>query len=89
MSPKILVSHQELEPSDMDVALRDAGLRTAVTDRLRSCAFPALRMIRLDIVDGNVTLTGGVQNFHQKQIGLTIVRSVPGVRSVRNELTVR
>jgi len=67
----------------------DMSISTAVRSRLAANA--ALKPLKLvvDTHDGVVTLRGQVNNVEQRNAAQLEARAVTGVKSVKNELTVR
>lgn len=67
---------------------RDAELAQAVNDAIQWLTTVPRESIRVSILDLWVTLEGEVEAPHQSEFVEEVVRGVPGVRGVRNFLTV-
>jgi hyperosmotically inducible protein len=67
----------------------DSSLATAVRSRLAADAALKAFNIRVDAHDGVVTLRGQVDNVGQRNAAAAAARSVKGVKSVQNLLTIR
>jgi hyperosmotically inducible periplasmic protein len=67
----------------------DAAITADVKARL--IAEPGIRSlsINVDTHDGNVTLKGEVKSAAQRSTAASLARKVKGVKSVRNDLTVK
>ena len=66
----------------------DQNCRDLVQSALeRNCHF-AGRHVRVELFDGEVVLKGIVRSYYQKQLAQESVRSVGGIRQVRNEIEV-
>ena len=61
------------------------GIRSAL-DRDPRISHPA--EVAISVRDGTVTLRGTVGSFHQRRTAVNIVKSVPGVHAVEDELSV-
>ncbi len=53
----------------------------------RSPHFPK-RNVRVEAIDGRVTLRGVVRSYYQKQMAQEVLRSIDGVAEIENELEV-
>lgn len=67
----------------------DTRLETRLQDRLDLDNFLRDRLIYLDVADGAVRLTGEVWTPLEKQRAALLIRQVPGVIDVVNDLDVR
>lgn len=72
--------------SDIGVALlakgetdRDVDLRRRVVSFLTDSNMPGLRQLRVDAVDGIVTLKGTVRTYYEKQLSQQRCKRVAGV----------
>lgn len=72
--------------SDIGVALkakldadRDVDLRRRVVSFLTDSNMPGLRQLRVDAVDGIVTLNGTVRTYYEKQLSQQRCKRVAGV----------
>jgi osmotically-inducible protein OsmY len=66
----------------------DARLAEVICDRLTDNPFIDARNINIDVQDGEVTLTGSVEERRQKYAAEDVVADVFGVAEVHNSLTV-
>jgi osmotically-inducible protein OsmY len=55
---------------------------------LRATGYPALRNLRVGVLDGVVSLSGSVPSYHMIHIATAAATCVAGVREVRIELDV-
>jgi hypothetical protein len=86
----------EVEPRDelettVFVARRimaDARLTGQLESALCSLGHVCLRTINIQVADGLATLRGQVPSYYVKQLAQATAQSIPGIRSVRNELDV-
>lgn len=69
--------------SDLDLALAEK-----VELALRRSPLASKRTMRADSRGGQVTLSGRVPTFYQKQLAQEIVRRIDGVDQVENQLEV-
>jgi BON domain len=67
----------------------DTQMEMRVLDRLELDNFLRDRDIRLQVDDGNVSITGEVWTSLEKERVSELIRSVPGVIDVSNDLVVR
>ena len=67
----------------------DTQIEVRLVDRLQLDNFLRDRDIHLDINDGDVVVTGEVWTSLEKERVTELLRRVPGVVDVSNELTVR
>ena len=67
----------------------DTNMELRVIDRLELDNFLRDRAIRVQVVDGVVSLTGEVWTALEKERAAEVLRRVPGVIDVANDLTVR
>ena len=75
--------------SDDVVHAFDTNMELRVIDRLELDNFLRDRDIRVQVVDGVVNLTGEVWTALEKERAGELLRRVPGVIEVANELSVR
>lgn len=66
----------------------DARLAEVICDRLTDNPFVDARNINIDVQDGEVTMTGSVEERRQKYAAEDVVADVFGVAEVHNSLTV-
>ncbi len=66
----------------------DDDLRDRVESFLFSRHFPGFRDLSVRVRDGNVTVTGEVGSYYEKQIAINSCRRVAGVLSVSDEIHV-
>jgi osmotically-inducible protein OsmY len=67
----------------------DTRMEVRLLDRLELDNFLRDRDIRLHVVDGSVTVTGEVWSALERERVAELIRGVPGVVDVYNELAVR
>ena len=67
----------------------DERIREEVSDRLMTHPDVDASDIEVDVTNGVITLSGSVEDRHQKRISEFIAEDVVGVDDVRNQLTVR
>jgi hypothetical protein len=67
----------------------DTHIEDRLLDRLQLDNFLRDRDIRVNVIDGLVTITGEVFSPLERERASQLIRSVPGVIDVQNELTVR
>lgn len=67
----------------------DTRMETRLVDRLELDNFLRDRDIRLEVMDGSVRITGEVWTPLEKARVAELIRAVPGVTDVHNELVVR
>lgn len=66
----------------------DRLLVTAISDAIR-CRCPApLRVVRITVHEGTVSVEGVVGSFYEKQLILHAARNVPGIRAIVDEVSV-
>lgn len=73
-------------PPACDVA--NQRLSTRVHRALVSTGQLPLRQVRVDAEDGRIALAGRLPSFYLKQLAQAAALSVPGVRSLDNQLVV-
>jgi osmotically-inducible protein OsmY len=66
----------------------DARLAELICERLTDAPFIDARNVSIEVEDGEVTLTGSVEERRQKYAAEDVVADVFGVREVRNSLSV-
>jgi osmotically-inducible protein OsmY len=66
----------------------DDVLKQSVIDRVVDARAAFFADIQLDIIDGDALLTGRVATIQDKARATALVRSVPGVQTVINEISV-
>lgn len=69
-------------------AERGDGISATVRRALRDAGYAPLRTLAACVDDGVVVLQGEVPSYYLKQIAQSVVLPVPGVRGVRNEVSV-
>lgn len=69
-------------------SLANAELRERIDQALRVTGYLPLRDVGVIVAEGLVILRGSVPSYHLKQVALEVVRSVPGVSDVRDDLKV-
>ncbi len=69
---------------------RNSPLIRCAEQRLQDSPFGAIRRVRCRLSEENgvVELVGAVPDFYSKQLAQETIRSLPGVRSIHNHLTV-
>lgn len=67
----------------------DTHIETRLIDRLQLDNFLRHRAIHLEVIDGDVLVTGEVWTSLEKERVTELLRAVPGVVDVSNELYVR
>lgn len=68
---------------------RDAGLREQVAKQLQGSTEVNGWNIRVDAINGDITLSGAVTSAEQKKAAERIATSVPGVRIVFNQIVIK
>src|SRR6266851_5006685 len=82
-----VVSHGSAQAPPPNRNVADSRLTVKINTALWSdLRFPG-KPISVDTQDGAVTLSGQVRNAAARSRAVELARAVPGVRSVRNELT--
>ena len=69
--------------------LDDSAITASVKTRMLDNSEVAGTSITVETLNGNVMLSGFAKNQTEKDTAGTIARNVDGVRSVKNEITVR
>jgi osmotically-inducible protein OsmY len=64
------------------------SLDDRITEMLRGCPYPGLRIVTCQCESGIVTLDGRVSSFHLKQMAQTLVGNLDGVERVHNRIEV-
>ena len=64
----------------------DAAVRTAILDELQKKAWVPPASIRIEVVDGIVTLAGTILDERERDALRVAAENVPGVKAVRDEL---
>lgn len=69
---------------------RTSPLTECAEQRLQDSPFGSIRNVRCRLMDesGVVELVGAVPDFYSKQLAQETLRSLPGLRSIHNHLTV-
>ncbi len=75
------VSNRRIDFFDDDVQWR-------VESYLGRQHFPGIRGLEVQVDDGVVTVTGQVDNFHQRQVAVNACRRVAGVLKLVDEIQV-
>lgn len=73
------------ERSTMD-ALRDNEIAISISNRLLNESGQLFRRVSLDVTEGRVLLTGGVETVEDKARAAEIAWATPGVTAVENEI---
>lgn len=83
--------NNELEIGDLDIGehVNDTWLETKLASLLAADPEVDSRNIDVDVLDGQVTLSGLVTSERARTEAERIARTTDGVRSVRNEIRVR
>ena len=66
----------------------DKDILWRVESYLCSKHFPAFRNLQIDVLNGIVTVSGNVDNFHERQVALNSCRRVAGVLQLIDEIEV-
>ncbi len=69
-------------------AVNDTSIKTGIKDRLTNADYHYLTAVGVDVLEGNVLLTGVVASSGQKAEVSRVVRETPHVREVYNQLIV-
>ena len=75
--------------SDLVVHAFETQMETRLIDRLELDNFLRDRDIHVEFIDGTVNLTGAVWTPLEKERASELIRSVPGVIDVANELDIQ
>ena len=84
------INHSAKDSETMTIAPtadRQSVIATAQR-RLYESGYPSLRRVCCEFDGAQITLSGRVSSFHQKQIAQTLVRQVAQVQRVINQLYV-
>mgnify|MGYP002389154063 CR=1 FL=1 len=66
----------------------DIRLSKQITEALRESGYVGLRTVEVELEGQTVLLRGTVYSYYLKQMAQEITRKVPGVRHIRNKVTV-
>lgn len=69
-------------------SLANAELRERIDQALRVTGYLPLRDVGVIVAEGLIILRGRLPSYHLKQVALEVVRSVPGVSEVHDDLKV-
>ncbi len=75
----------ERDPETLASNLRMAA---SADEALRRANYDSLRHVSVTAIGGRLVLSGRLPRYHLKQVAQTIVRRLPGVTEVRNEIEV-
>ncbi len=81
-------AEQPPRANDLVVHAFETQMETRLIDRLELDNFLRERDIRVEFVDGTVNLTGAVWTPLEKERAGELIRSVPGVIDVANDLDI-
>lgn len=68
---------------------KDAAVRDQVVQQLQASTEVNGWNLRVDAINGDVTLTGAVTSMEQKKAAERIAAGVPGVRIVFNQIVIK
>jgi hypothetical protein len=74
--------------SDDSESLTDDRIREAVRERLARLQVLDVDSLSITVNDGEVTLQGTLVEFWRRQLAEDVVRAIPGVRAVHNQLQI-
>lgn len=66
----------------------DEDLRSRVVSFLKSRHFPAFEKLGIDVHNGEVTLSGDLSSYYEKQVAITSCQRVAGVLSLHDRIDV-
>lgn len=66
----------------------DAELLHRIQTALAASGHPQLRVLRIGVHEGYVTLRGCVTSYYQKQLAQEVAKRVDGAEALRNEIVV-
>ena len=66
----------------------DANVASKASQLLNQSNYLALRRLRCEFHDGQLTLRGRVPTYFLKQMAQTVVRQLPQVRQIENQVDV-
>ncbi len=84
LTNRVFVPHSR---SGRDVS-EQKGILEAAYERTQSLRSNGLATFEFDFTDGELMIAGQVSSYYQKQLIQEAVRSIPGVRLVRNGVIV-
>jgi hypothetical protein len=56
--------------------------------KLRASAYPGLRVLDCDFQDGVLVIRGRVCSYYLKQLAQTLIRQMPGIKVIQNQVRV-
>jgi CBS domain-containing protein len=82
----LLASLLKAEKAAVEVPGNDATIRTAILEELQKRAWVPPASIRIEVVDGTVTLAGTILDERERDALRVAAENVPGVKAVHDEL---
>lgn len=77
-----------MQKSPHHLGFGDQDVHCRVESYLESRHFPGFKDLQIDVHEGIVTLSGKVDNFHERQIAVNSCRRVAGVIRLIDEIEV-
>lgn len=68
--------------------IEDHGLQAEVRKALWNSNYLELRNVVIHVHEGGVRLRGSTRSYHLKQIAQSLIKQVPGVKRVENNISV-
>gem|GEM_PF-2482073 len=87
-SPDEITNYAQVDLAATSVSRTDERLTEIIGEALRNTGYLSLRKLEVNVTQGLVVLRGRIPSYYMIQVTQAIVRAVPGVREVRNEMTV-
>lgn len=86
----VLLSIKEMtmQKAPNRIGFSDRDVRFRVESYLNSKHFPSFRSLDVQVEQGIVTLTGSVENFHERQVALHTCMRVAGVLEMVDQVQV-
>ncbi len=75
--------------SRMRIEFPDDDLRIRVESFLKSRHFPAFEQLEVKVVDGEVTISGALRSYYEKQVAISSCQRVAGVLALIDNVDVR
>ena len=68
--------------------IEDHGLQKVVRQVLWDSSYQELRDVVVHVFEGGVRLRGSIRSWHLKQVAQSLIKRIPGVKHVENNMSV-
>ncbi len=77
------IAHTDLAPTS-----DDTELAATIRQQLHNIGYSQMRLLRVDVEQGRVALSGKVSRYYLRQVAQSVVLQVPGVKQLNSNVFV-